>query len=344
MLYGTQFLQMQKLAIESGYFEKSKQTKYIRKYIGEKGYWVYVYRNTNYNNQEKRISELADIAREKVEDLKDLEADRERVDWDMNSEAGEYQQQHGDKWNAKWEADGKHNEYGNELNKIDEDIEKKKEELRKINDQIGKNDIGPEIHKQSDEPVPAALIQAKQRGEIKGVIHWDSPRPSNSLRKSEDDELEKAKTDKKIIRDDELKAGSVDDYESMSNGEKIAHHYYALQHHDNERKESAKKISEYAEKLASGKISHDDYNKLINDHHINLKKSAKNFVTHCDTVKRLGGVESLDEVEKLKAGNWINNNFSDEFVDGGFKVNKEKVSSYYKKYADIHDKKVDTKK
>ncbi len=168
-----------------------------------------------------------------------------------------------------------------------------------------------------------------------------NPRQQNIIDTFSVDELEKAingKTKKSVIRDNDIQSGSPDDYSSMSNGEKIAHHYYAAQHHDNERKKSSKKIAQYATAHSEGKLSKEDYDKLTREHNQGMTKSHKKFQQHIETVHKLGGIESLDDVEKTKAGNWINNNFSDE-AEKGFEINPDKVSEYYQKYGDIHDQK-----
>jgi len=174
-------------------------------------------------------------------------------------------------------------------------------------------------------------LRAKASGLIRGTIY----------KSIINDELEKAKTDKKkkVIRDNDVKPGLPDDFSSMSNGEKLAHHFYAAQHHDNNRKTGAKKLAEYATKLSEGHLQQDDYEKLVKTHNQTIKNSHKNFQTHIDSIKQMGGIDMLDDVEKVKAGNWINTHYSDEDEKEGFKVNHEKVSGYFEKYGDLHNQK-----
>jgi len=329
MFNARDFLILQSFAIKNNYFEKgsrssgrSKIAKYNRKYIGKNGKWVYVYDNPDYKKQEEKVFELSAQVRTIKKELVELKQDRERIDWDMNLHAGEYQEKHGDNWNEKWEADDMHNEYGEQLNKIDKEISEKQQEIEKLYDEIGKNDIGPVIHHQSDDDVPASLLQAESR-----------------INKAVFDELEKAGVSKKkVIRDEDVKPGSPDDYGKMSNGEKLAHHYYAAQHEDNKRKQAATKIAEHATSLGKGTLAKEDYDKLVKEHNTNINNSHKKYQQHIDIAKKLGSAETLDEVEKVKAGNWINTHYSDQDKEG-YKVNPDKVSQYYEKYGDLHNQK-----
>lgn len=151
--------------------------------------------------------------------------------------------------------------------------------------------------------------------------------------------LEKAKdTKKKVIRDEDVKHGSPDDYGKMSNGEKLAHHYYAAQHEDNKRKQAANKIAEHATSMGKGTLAKEDYDKLVKEHNTSINTSHKKYQQHIEIAKKLGSAESLNDVEKVKAGNWINSHYSDQDKEG-YKVNPDKVSQYYEKYGDLHNQK-----
>jgi hypothetical protein len=324
------FIKLQRLAIDANYFEKSRTPKYVKKYIGDKGKWVYVYENPNYDKQYEKAKEIQDEVSDLKDSLRLQYKQRSDIVQNQEEDAGEYQQKYGGEWYKKWEADNKHNEYGNMLQSIDDEIDKINNAIqKKVQHQI---EITPDvyIHKESDENVPASLLRAKIGGLISGTVY----------KSKIDNELEKAKTaKKKIIRDNEIKSGSPEDYSSMSAGEKLAHHFYAAQHHDNNRKNGAKKLAEYATKLSEGHLSQEDYGKLVKTHNQSINTSHKNFQVHVDNIKQLGGIDGLDETERMKAGNWINTHYSDEDKEQGFKVNPEKVSGYFEKYADLHNQK-----
>lgn len=113
--------------------------KYIKKYIGAGGKWIYVYENKdqdkNWDKHQEIESEIRDLYQERKQVFQDQENDTEHIEEVAITGGAKLAQ-----------------EYGQELNDIEDKIREYKEQQTRIN-------IDPYIHVQSDEFVPAALLK-----------------------------------------------------------------------------------------------------------------------------------------------------------------------------------------
>lgn len=128
---------------EENELEKGGGQKYIRKYIGKNGKWIYVYNDNNYQKNSDKYDELVAEHKELRLDLRDLRSDMENDPEHINevetTGGGVIAQQ-----------------YGARLNDIEEKLSALVTEINSIN-------TSGEVEVESDEYVPASLLQSMNK-------------------------------------------------------------------------------------------------------------------------------------------------------------------------------------
>lgn len=125
--------------------EIEKGNKYISKYIGKNGNWVYVYNNPNAAKKQSRLNKIDD-------EIRKLSRERRVVMNEMENDPS-----------IEVEGGKIANSYGDKLNKIDEKIDKYKLEKNKI---IQENP--DKIHEKTNQTATVRDYEYERRNGYKG--------------------------------------------------------------------------------------------------------------------------------------------------------------------------------
>lgn len=124
--------------------EKGFGHKYVNKRIGSGGKWIYEYENKDQDKNWDKVQELQ-------KDLRNLIKDKKQLFVDMEQE-------------AEIEGGPIADKYGDELNLIENKIQKINQEIKGLN-------VEPFIYKQSEEFVPASLLVLQKSEIMQGIGH-----------------------------------------------------------------------------------------------------------------------------------------------------------------------------
>lgn len=128
--------------------EKAK--KYIKKYIGENGKYIYVYKNDEKTNNIKKYNKLLDSRRE-------LFNERFKIKQDIDNILSEQENDP----NVELQGGNVADSYGKKLDKLQSNLSKVDKDISLLNERMKNLNLNDENHIVSDENVPAILLRGK---------------------------------------------------------------------------------------------------------------------------------------------------------------------------------------